>query len=99
MFAQCRFCSRGTLDKKLTKGKIVLCDGRSKATGPLSAEAVGALIQGQTFRDLTPSLPLPGSYLDLQDGAFVFDYVNSTRYQLKMTFTITTSSRNRTFLK
>ncbi|KAJ1422275.1 Peptidase S8/S53 domain [Sesbania bispinosa] len=62
-----RFCFDDTLDENLVKGKIVLCDSRSKAAGPFYAGAVGALIQGQTFRDLTPSLPLAGSYLDLHD--------------------------------
>lgn len=77
------------MDKKLVKGKIVLCESRSKALGPFDAGAVGALIQGQGFRDLPPSLPLPGSYLALQDGASVYDYINSTRYQLKMLLTLT----------
>ncbi|KAK7305805.1 hypothetical protein VNO77_43717 [Canavalia gladiata] len=73
-----RFCFDGSLDKKLVQGKIVLCDGRNKALGTLDADAAGALIQGQNFRDLPPSLPLPGSYLDLQDGLSVYDYINST---------------------
>lgn len=77
------------MDKKLVKGKIVLCESRSKALGPFDAGAVGALIQGQGFRDLPPSLPLPGSYLALQDGVSVYDYINSTRYQLKMLLTLT----------
>ncbi|KAJ1379189.1 Peptidase S8/S53 domain [Sesbania bispinosa] len=74
-----RFCFDDTLDENLVKGKIVLCDIRSKAAGPFYAGAVGALIQGQTSRDLTPSLPLAGSYLDLHDGLSVYDYINSTR--------------------
>ncbi|XP_027336441.1 cucumisin-like [Abrus precatorius] len=73
-----RFCFSSSLDKKLVQGKIVLCEGRSKATGPLYADAVGALIQGQSYKDLAPSLPLPGSYLDLKDGIAVYDYINST---------------------
>ncbi|BAT85982.1 hypothetical protein VIGAN_04359000 [Vigna angularis var. angularis] len=74
-----RFCFSGSLDKKLVEGKIVLCDSRSIATGPFNAGSVGALIQGQSSRDLPPSLPLPGSYLELKDGASVLDYINSTR--------------------
>lgn len=84
MFPKCRFCFSGSLDKKLVEGKIVLCDSRSKATGPFDAGSVGALIQGQSFRDLPPSLPLPGSYLELKDGVTVLAYINSTRYELKM---------------
>ncbi|KAL9332566.1 hypothetical protein ACSQ67_002176 [Phaseolus vulgaris] len=74
-----RFCYSGSLDKKIVEGKIVLCDGRSRAIGTFEAGAVGALLQGQSFRDLSPSLPLPGSYLDLQDGTSILDYINSTR--------------------
>nr|AAD02075.4 subtilisin-like protease C1 [Glycine max]AAN12272.1 subtilisin-like protease C1 [Glycine max] len=81
-----RYCSSGSLDKKLVKGKIVLCESRSKALGPFDAGAVGALIQGQGFRDLPPSLPLPGSYLALQDGASVYDYINSTRTPIATIF-------------
>lgn len=68
------------MDEKLVKGKIVQCEGRSLARGPFYAGAVGALIQGQILRDYAPTLPLPGSYLDLLDGASVYDYINSTRY-------------------
>ncbi|XP_061349605.1 cucumisin-like isoform X2 [Gastrolobium bilobum] len=73
-----RFCSGGTLDKNKVKGKIVLCEGRSLAQGPFYAGAVGALLQSQSFRDDPPSLPLPGSYLDLLDGTSVYNYLNST---------------------
>jgi len=89
MFPNCRFCYSGSLDKKLVEGKIVLCDGRSRAMGTFDAGAVGALLQGQSFRDISPSLPLPGSYLDLQDGTSILDYINSTRYQLKIPLTLT----------
>jgi len=89
MFPKCRFCFSGSLDKKLVEGKIVLCESRSKAIGPFNAGSVGALIQGQSSRDLPPSLPLPGSYLGLKDGASILDYINSTRYQLKIPFTLT----------
>ncbi|CAJ1863124.1 unnamed protein product [Sphenostylis stenocarpa] len=74
-----RFCFSGSLDEKLVEGKIVLCETRNKAIGPFDAGAVGALIQGQSTRDIPPSLPLPGSYLGLRDGASVLDYINSTR--------------------
>ncbi|KAH1152990.1 hypothetical protein GYH30_048896 [Glycine max] len=74
-----RFCFSGSLDKKLVHGKIVLCDSRSQVSGPFDAGAVGALVQGQGFRDIPLSFPLPGSYLALQDGVSVYDYINSTR--------------------
>ncbi|XP_027368499.1 cucumisin-like [Abrus precatorius] len=77
--ASSRFCYMNTLDPKLVKGKIVLCEGKTKGLGPFEAGAVGFLTQGQNFRDSPFSFPLPGSYLDLKDGASVYDYLNSTR--------------------
>ncbi|KAK4277905.1 hypothetical protein QN277_015826 [Acacia crassicarpa] len=74
-----RFCSMGTLDPKLVKGKIVLCEGKSRALGTLIAEAIGAVTQGQSFRDYPLTSPLPASYIDLQDAANIFSYINSTR--------------------
>ncbi|KAL2333302.1 hypothetical protein Fmac_014515 [Flemingia macrophylla] len=73
-----RFCFRGSLNPNLTQGKIVLCDTRSRVTGPLAANAVGALTQGQSNRDAPTVFPLPASYLALQDGLAVYDYINST---------------------
>lgn len=98
MFPKCRFCFSGSLDKKLVHGKIVLCDSRSQVSGPFDAGAVGALVQGQGFRDIPLSFPLPGSYLALQDGVSVYDYINSTRYQLKMPLTLTKSVENHIYL-
>lgn len=80
MVWECRFCSGDSLDENLVKGKIVLCEGRSKATGAFYSGAVGALTQGQNFRDSPFSFPLPASYINLPDGAQVFVYINSTGY-------------------
>ncbi|XP_054796520.1 cucumisin-like [Prosopis cineraria] len=74
-----RFCSGGTLDPNLVKGKIVLCEGRSQASGPFIAEAAGALTQGQNLRDSPLAFPLPASYMNLQDASNIFSYMNSTR--------------------
>ncbi|XP_028797592.1 cucumisin-like isoform X2 [Neltuma alba] len=74
-----RFCNEGSLDPNLAKGKIVLCEGRSKAEGAFVAKAVGALTQGQNSRDYGWSFPLPASYIDLQDANSIFAYINSTR--------------------
>ncbi|XP_028776150.1 cucumisin-like isoform X2 [Neltuma alba] len=74
-----RFCNEGSLDPNLAKGKIVLCEGRSKAEGAFVAKAVGALTQGQNSRDSGWSFPLPASYIDLQDANSIFAYINSTR--------------------
>ena len=80
MCDKCRFCFSDTLDPKLEKGKIVLCEGRSRALGASIAEAIGALTQGQNFRDTALTFALPASYLDLQDATNIYSYLNSTRY-------------------
>ncbi|OIW01973.1 hypothetical protein TanjilG_14062 [Lupinus angustifolius] len=73
-------CSIKSLDQNLIKGKIVLCEDTTyDGSGPLSAGAVGFLTQGQNYRDIPSSFPLPGSYLDLKDAANVNDYIKSTR--------------------
>ncbi|KAL2333303.1 hypothetical protein Fmac_014516 [Flemingia macrophylla] len=77
--AESRFCFVDSLVQKLVQGKIVLCEGRSRAAGTLAAGAVGALVQGQDYRDTPTNFPLPGSYLALQDGLTVYSYINSTR--------------------
>ena len=72
----CRFCYGDSLNQKLVKGKIVLCDGRTSG----SSSAAGAVTQGQNYRDAAVPYPLPASYLSLQDGADIFSYMDSTRY-------------------
>ncbi|XP_054796518.1 cucumisin-like [Prosopis cineraria] len=74
-----RSCGEGSLNPNLVKGKIVLCEGRSKAEGAFVAKAIGALTQGQNSRDYGWSFPLPASYIDLQDANSIFVYMNSTR--------------------
>ncbi|KAI4306766.1 hypothetical protein L6164_030015 [Bauhinia variegata] len=74
-----RFCLSDSLDGNLVKGKIILCDAKIIGYGPFGANATGFLSQGPYFRDAAASSPLPASYIDLQDGAAVIDYINSTR--------------------
>ncbi|KAJ1389148.1 Peptidase S8/S53 domain [Sesbania bispinosa] len=73
-----RICYMNSLDKNLVKGKIVLCEG-GMGIGALKAGAVGILTQGQISRNDAYSYPLPASFLDLKDGADIFDYVKSVR--------------------
>nr|KYP40423.1 Cucumisin [Cajanus cajan] len=77
-----RYYSFNSLDSNLMKGKIVLCEGGSidmSGSATLNAGAVGFLSQGQSGRDVPITCGLPGSYLDLKDGASVYDYIKSTR--------------------
>lgn len=77
---RCRYCRRNSLDEKLVKGKIVLCDAVVNGVGPLSAGAVGMVMQDEGFKDVADTFPLPATHLDLTDGSRVSMYINTTRY-------------------
>ncbi|GMN75148.1 hypothetical protein TIFTF001_056803, partial [Ficus carica] len=72
-----RYCYEDSLDKKLVKGKIVLCDGFG--IGPILAGAVGVVRSGGDFGKFAVTYPLPLSSLSLEDSAKVYIYLNSTR--------------------
>ncbi|KAM4104448.1 hypothetical protein ACJW30_06G158300 [Castanea mollissima] len=74
-----RYCDYGTLDKKLVKGKIVLCDAENEGIGQLSAGAVGTVMQGRSPSDDPFAFPLPAAYVSLEDGGNIYSYINSTR--------------------
>lgn len=85
---KCRYCFKGSLDKSLVSGKIVICDfpdddsdERTMDVATLvEAEAAGVIFEdvGQIkFPNLQPlptALILPGYFQD------VLDYLNSSRY-------------------
>ncbi|KAL8150602.1 hypothetical protein V2J09_020410, partial [Rumex salicifolius] len=89
---QARFCAKGSLNPKLVKGKIVLCDieeDKSRAMtvlenqvnateGSLAAGAVGTLMYGSIINDFTQSFRLPASFLDVNDGAAVRSYIRKS---------------------
>jgi len=64
LFQNCINCLPGSLDNKLVKGKIVLCEGNIGAVKAFRAGAVGALIQGHKFVDIACI-----SYLRSKDAA------------------------------
>ncbi|KAK8629660.1 hypothetical protein V6N13_078493 [Hibiscus sabdariffa] len=76
--ASSRFCLDNSLNPKLVKGKIVLCDRFVSGSEPLAAGAIGALFQDNAAQDSAFSFPLPASLLDVADGSQVFIYINST---------------------
>ncbi|KAK9716586.1 hypothetical protein RND81_06G243700 [Saponaria officinalis] len=71
---QSRYCTEDSLDKKLVKGKIVICD-TSENTGeaPFIAGAAGMIMQ-DSGPNAPDSHPLPASYLNVDDGARVVVY-------------------------
>ncbi|EOY17971.1 Subtilisin-like serine endopeptidase family protein [Theobroma cacao] len=73
-----RYCLPGTLNETLVKGKIVFCDYDSDGDGPIEGGAVGAVFQYGGKKDYVFSYPLPLSNLNLDDGRFVLNYVNTT---------------------
>ncbi|KAM4093893.1 hypothetical protein ACJW30_06G152800 [Castanea mollissima] len=77
--SQSRLCLIDSLDKKLVKGKIVLCDEITDGEGTLGAGAVGTIMQGVDFGDVAFSFPLPASCLSLKEGSKVKNYYESSR--------------------
>ncbi|KAL8150601.1 hypothetical protein V2J09_020409 [Rumex salicifolius] len=90
---QARFCAKGSLNPKLVRGKIVLCDIEedtsraltvlenqvSATEGSLAAGAVGTLMHGSIINDFTQSFRLPASFLDEKDAATVRSYIRKPK--------------------
>lgn len=62
------------------KGKVVLCDELTDATGPLNAGAVGTVMLNAGHDDYAFSFPLPATVLTSLDLRNVSAYINTTRY-------------------
>lgn len=73
-----RYCSEGSLDTTLVKGKIVLCDTQNDTSGPLLAGASGTIMQINGYTDYSFSYPMPATELGSDDGAQVSLYINKT---------------------
>ncbi|KAK6156174.1 hypothetical protein DH2020_010422 [Rehmannia glutinosa] len=83
-----RYCEPDSLDPKLVKDTIVLCDGLSSAEPVEAAGATGTIIRDDGFKDIAFSFLLPASLLGEVDGGEVYAYINQTS---KPTATILTS--------
>ncbi|XP_052207270.1 cucumisin-like [Diospyros lotus] len=73
-----RYCLRGSLNRDLVKGKIVLCDEISNGETALLAGAAGAVMQVTGLRDFASSFPLPAAVVRDDGGSHIFNYINST---------------------
>ncbi|XP_047331639.1 subtilisin-like protease SBT4.3 [Impatiens glandulifera] len=74
-----RFCQINSLDAKLVKGKIVLCDQLNSGAGALSAGATGMVIRANGPKDNALVFPLPATYVDDKVGHDIMNYINTTR--------------------
>ncbi|XP_047306608.1 cucumisin-like [Impatiens glandulifera] len=73
-----RYCTPGTLDAELLKGKIVFCELLSNGKAPFLAGAVGTLMRDSRYTDMASTFPLPAAHFGLTDGTTIFEYVNTT---------------------
>ncbi|WOG93971.1 hypothetical protein DCAR_0313261 [Daucus carota subsp. sativus] len=74
-----RYCRKNSLDSKLVKGKIVLCDELSNGESVFLSSAAGTIMRDAENRDNTKPFPLPATFLGVDDGDKAFKYIRSTR--------------------
>ena len=76
-----RYCRRGCLDKKLVKGKCVLCKSNSGDFEAFPAGALGAIVRNEPLLDTGDIVALlPALVLNAKEHDLVLAYVNSTKY-------------------
>ncbi|CAK8538207.1 unnamed protein product [Lathyrus sativus] len=81
-----RFCTTNSLDAKLVKGRIVLCEGNLGIQEALRVGAIGILTQGGSYRDVAEGFPLATCYLQPKDGSSIHKYINSARTPMATIF-------------
>ncbi|CAI8586223.1 unnamed protein product [Vicia faba] len=67
-----------TLDVRLVKGKIVLCEGKEGVEEAFRVGAIGILMYGPTLPEKALSYPLPPCFLQTKDVTGIFKYISST---------------------
>ncbi|XP_061343550.1 cucumisin-like [Gastrolobium bilobum] len=70
-------CSEKTLDKRLVKGKIVLCNGFNRTEIGFLYGAVGIILVSTGQKDLPSTYALPATTLTLTDARLVRSYIAS----------------------
>ncbi|KAK6921645.1 hypothetical protein RJ641_012152 [Dillenia turbinata] len=73
-----RYFFNNSLELKLVKGKMVVCDTLTSGQGVFYAGAAGTVMQDSGEKDYALSFPLPATYLDPDSGTAIFNYINST---------------------
>ncbi|KAL8509394.1 hypothetical protein ACS0TY_016561 [Phlomoides rotata] len=75
-------CDPGTLSRIKVKGKIVLCQGSGGEAVVQELGGAGIIMSQDVFRDTAFITTAPGTYVSLQDGQKINNYINSTRSAL-----------------
>ncbi|XAR60009.1 Cucumisin [Bertholletia excelsa] len=77
-----RFCANNSLDKTLTKGKIILCDFTEETSIDTihSSGVVGYVLRYQGSNETASSFPIPAAMMQPGQSVHMLDYIKSTRY-------------------
>ncbi|KAJ7964589.1 cucumisin-like [Quillaja saponaria] len=75
-----RYCTNGTLDNNLIKGKIVLCESLEVTQLTSTSGATGLVIQNNSYLDSGFAYVLPASQIPTKDGESVLSYIRRTRF-------------------
>ncbi|KAG6401593.1 hypothetical protein SASPL_138455 [Salvia splendens] len=72
-------CEEGTLDRVKVKGKIVYCEGSGGDSVVPQLGAAGIIMSDEELDDTAFALMGPGTYVSVEDGTKISNYINSTR--------------------
>lgn len=72
-------CEHGTLDKTKVKGKIIYCLGSGGDFVVPQLGAAGIIMSDGEFEDTAFTVVGPGTYVSVEDGTRINNYINSTR--------------------
>ncbi|KAL3825788.1 hypothetical protein ACJIZ3_021817 [Penstemon smallii] len=72
-------CDYGTLSKNKVKGKIVYCLGKGGDSTINELGGAGTIMSMEYFEDVAFPTLTPGTYISVQDGLKIDNYINSTK--------------------
>ncbi|XP_065871979.1 cucumisin-like [Euphorbia lathyris] len=72
------YCTKGSLNKTMVEGKIVVCDDASSVSGAIYAGAVGSIMRNGRLNDMERIYDLPASVISMSDEADILQYLGST---------------------
>ncbi|CAI0412172.1 unnamed protein product [Linum tenue] len=73
-----RNCQKGSLERRLVRGKIVLCDLIVNGESVSAAGGVGAMMQDNTYNDVAYNFAVPASHFGPDPGSKISAYVKQT---------------------
>ncbi|KAJ7970036.1 cucumisin-like [Quillaja saponaria] len=74
-----KYCYPGELDSNKVTGKIVLCEGRSDASGITTAGGVGAIMPRRPFEHFALPFPLPATLINSEEIDKVLEYIRYSK--------------------